>query len=296
MAAYRDQRRRLQKEAVLGRGELIDSLLSGRRTALAAVRGIPWLRRLSDATARQAGQVLAAPEYAAVLPLRRDMLAHLAELPLPIPADSVILAHPTHAPAAEILPDLPELRPHRDTVLRILAESSLREAGVPFRTVDDERGRPVILGQDGPTVEALAGVAHELGHCLFERRRPPVTMRAQFASERLAHRFEELLVAGYLRARGSAEECREWWAYQRRVDALNLYAFRLERSLMYGCPDGVPELMPESATAFRESLFIQPGYQVVYARASLARLARLAPVTRTPPRAAGGPSGDPAAG
>lgn len=272
VAAYRDQRRRLQKEAVLGRGELITGLLAGRRAALAALSGLRWLRRLSDATARQTRQVMARPEYAAVLPLRREMLTHLAELPLPIPADSVILTHPTHAPAAEILPGLPELRGRRDDVRRILAESSLQEAGVPFRTVDDRHGRPVILGQDGPTVEALAGVAHELGHCLFERSRPPRTVQAQFASERLAHHFEERLVAGYLRERGSPEECQEWWAYQRRVDAMNLYAFRLERSLMYAGAEPVEELMPEPATAFRESLFILPGHQVVYARASLARL------------------------
>ncbi|MCM2426185.1 hypothetical protein [Streptomyces sp. RKAG337] len=272
VAAYRDQRRLLQKEAVLGRGELIESVLRGRRAALAGLRATPWLRRLIDITHRQVRQVMARPEYADVLPLRRSMLTFLAELPLPIPADSVILRHPTHAPAAEILAGLPELRHRRAEVTRILAESSLQETGTPFRTVDDDSGRAIVLGQDAPTIDALAGIAHELGHCLYERARPGRSVRSQFASERLAHCLEERLVAAYLRERGSPEECRDWWSYQRRVDAHNLYFFRLERALMYEQPDSVPELMPESTTSFRESLFILPGYQVVYARASLARL------------------------
>jgi len=56
VAAYRDQRRRLQKEAVLGRGELIESVLRGRRAALAGLRETPWLRRLIDTTYRQVGR------------------------------------------------------------------------------------------------------------------------------------------------------------------------------------------------------------------------------------------------
>jgi hypothetical protein len=282
VAAYRDQRRRLQKEAVLARGDLIAQVLARRRANLAALAVTGWVRHLFETTHRQVEQVLAAPEYASVLPLRRPALAHLAELPLPIPADGTILTHPTHAPAAEIIPGLPALRHRRAEVLRILAESSLDDAGTPFRTVDRD-GRAVILGCDGPTVEALGGVAHELGHCLFERARPVRSVRQQFGSERLAHALEERLVADYLREHGSPEECRDWWAYQRCVDAFNLYFFELERALMLGLPDAVEELMPEPATSFRESLFIVPGCQVVYARASLARL----PHAPVPSRATG---------
>jgi hypothetical protein len=271
VAAYRDQRRRLQKEAVLARGDLITEVLARRRANLATLAATGWVRRVFETTHRQVEQVLAAPEYASVLPLRRSMLACLAELPLPIPADSLILSHPTHATAAEIIPVLPALRHRREDVLRILTESSLDETGTPFRTVDRD-GRAVILGCDGPTVEALGGVAHELGHCLFERARPVRSVRQQFGSERLAHALEERLVADYLREHGSPEECRDWWEYQRLVDAFNLYFFELERALMLGLPDAVEELMPEPATSFRESLFIVPGCQVVYARASLARL------------------------
>ncbi|MEU6070185.1 MULTISPECIES: hypothetical protein [Streptomyces] len=271
VAAYRDERRRLQREAVLGTGELIETLLHERRTRLAALRQLPWVRRLFDVTHHQVRQVLAAPRYAAVLPLRRSMLVHLAELPLPLPADDLILSHPTHAPAAEILPELPQLRPWRDRVLRILTESSLEEHGTPFRTVGPPHAA-VILGADGPTVAALAGVAHELGHCLYERARPGTGIRARLASERLAHRLEEQLTAVYLREHGSAEECRRWWLYQRQVDAFNLHYFELERARMYEEADTVEELTTESASALRESLFIVPGSQAVYARASLARL------------------------
>ncbi|MFE0512104.1 hypothetical protein, partial [Streptomyces sp. NPDC058964] len=70
VAAYRDERRRLQREAVLGTGELIERLLTERRTRLAALRRLPWVRRLFDVTHHQVRQVLAAPRYTAVLPLR----------------------------------------------------------------------------------------------------------------------------------------------------------------------------------------------------------------------------------
>ncbi|MEU6479286.1 hypothetical protein ABZ858_20820 [Streptomyces sp. NPDC047017] len=271
VAAYRDERRRLQREAVLGTGDLIEKLLTERRARLAALRRLPWVRRLFDVTHRQVRQVLAAPRYAAVLPLRRSMLVHLAELPLPLPADDLILSHPTHAPAAQILPELPQLRPWRAQVLRILAASSLAERGTPFRTVGPPHAA-VILGADGPTLGALAGVAHELGHCLYERARPGTGIRARLASERLAHRLEEQLTAAYLRARGTPEEGHRWWLYQRQVDAFNLHYFELERALMYEEADAVEELTTESASALRESLFIVPGCQAVYARASLARL------------------------
>ncbi|WP_129306081.1 hypothetical protein [Streptomyces sp. L2] len=271
VAAYRDERRRLQREAVLGTGDLIEKLLTERRARLAALRRLAWVRRLFDVTHRQVRQVLAAPRYAAVLPLRRSMLVHLAELPLPLPADDLILSHPTHAPAAEILPGLAELRPWREPVLRILAESSLAERGTPFRTVGPPHAA-VILGADGPTLGSLAGVAHELGHCLYERARPGTGLRTRLASERLAHRLEEQLTAAYLREHGTAEEAHRWWLYQRQVDAFNLYYFELERSLMREEADTVEELTTESASALRESLFIVPGSQVVYARASLARL------------------------
>lgn len=271
VAAYRDERRRLQREAVLGTGDLIGRLLTERRARLTALRQQPWVRRLFDVTHRQVRQILAAPRYAAVLPLRREMLVHLAELPLPLPADDLILSHPTHAPAAEILPALPELRPWRARVLRILAESSLTERGTPFRTVGPPHAA-VILGADGPTLGALAGVAHELGHCLYERARPGTGLRARLASERLAHRLEEQLTAAYLREHGTPEEGHRWWLYQRQVDAFNLYYFELERALMYDEADTVEELTTESVSALRESLFIVPGCQAVYARASLARL------------------------
>ncbi|MFF4017258.1 hypothetical protein [Streptomyces sp. NPDC001843] len=271
VAAYRDERRRLQREAVLGTGDLIGRLLTERRARLTALRQQPWVRRLFDVTHRQVRQTLAAPRYAAVLPLRREMLVHLAELPLPLPADDLILSHPTHAPAAEILPELPDLRPWRARVLRILAESSLAERGTPFRTVGPPHAA-VILGADGPTLGALAGVAHELGHCLYERVRPGTGIRARLASERLAHRLEEQLTAAYLREHGTPEEGHRWWLYQRQVDAFNLYYFELERALMYDEADKVEELTTESASALRESLFIVPGSQAVYARASLARL------------------------
>jgi len=213
---------------------------------------------------------MARPEYADVLPLRRSMLTFLAELPLPIPADSVILRHPTHAPAAEILAGLPELRHRRAEVARILAESSLQEAGTPFRTVDDDSGRAIVLGQDAPTVDALAGIAHELGHCLYERARPGRSVRSQFASERLAHCLEERLVAAYLRERGSPEECRAWWSTSAGWTPTTCTSSGWNGRSCTKSPPPYRSLMPESTTSFRESLFILPGYQVVYARASLA--------------------------
>ncbi|MDG4864948.1 hypothetical protein P8605_43045 [Streptomyces sp. T-3] len=272
LRAFAEHRRRLQQEAVLGHGSLLEPLLAAHRSALARLREVTWLRLLSDATLRQMREVLEPPAYPGILPLRAGDLATLMELPLPFLADSAVLRHPTHAPAAEILPCLPLLQRRSGQIRRILAESSLRDSG-PFRSEPLDDGRLVVRGRDAPTVEALAGIAHELGHCLYEGARPVRSALGQLASERLAQCLEERVTDEYLMLRGSERERQAWWIYQRRVDAVNLYFFSRERSLMYGSAAARgAELMPESATVLRESLFTLPGYQVVYARASLARL------------------------
>ncbi|MFD7033114.1 hypothetical protein ACFWAR_34330 [Streptomyces sp. NPDC059917] len=275
VAAYRDHRRQLQKESVLGRGPLLAGLQAGRRAALGRLRHAGWLRGLYDATHRQFAQVLAGGEYAGLIPLVPTDFLSLMELRLPFLADTTVLRHPTHAPAAEILPGLAPLRRHAAQVRRVLAQSRLDEP-VPFRSVDDD-GRLVVHGRDAPTVEALAGIAHELGHCLYERARPVRCALGQLASERLAQRWEEQAVTAYLRTHGGPEEHLRWWACQRRQDALNLHFFLAERADLYGTepPDGFPRW--EGTGTFRESLFTLPGYQVVYARASLARLAAAPP-------------------
>lgn len=270
VAAYRDHRRQLQKESVLGRGPLLAALLAGRRAALARLRDAVWLRRLSDMTYRQVAEVLDGGRYRELIPLGVADFLPFMELRLPFLAQTTVLRHPTHATAAELLPGL--LRPRARQVRQVLAESRL-DVPVPFRSVDDD-GRLVVHGLDAPTVEALAGLAHELGHCLYERARPVRDVLGQLASERLAQRLEEQAVAAYLRRYGSAEECRQWWVCQRRQDALNLHYFLAERAELYGRPDPAPvaPVALDATSTFRESLFTLPGYQVVYARASLARL------------------------
>lgn len=273
LRAFAEHRRALQRQAVLGRGPLIEPLLAARRAALARRAAAPWLRALSDATHRHLRQVIGSGVYEGLLPLRAQDLATLMELPLPLLADTTVLRHPTHAPATEILPRLPLLRPRARLVRRILDASSLAEAGTPFRSEPDDDGQLVVRGRDAPTLEAVAGIAHELGHCLYERARPVRCALGQIASERLAQALEERAAAQYLRRWGGPQERHTWWRYQRRVDAVNLHFFALERELMYGEGAGrAASLLPEPATALRESLFTLPGYQVVYARASLARL------------------------
>jgi len=277
VAVYRDHRRQLQKEAVLGRGPLVPALLAGHGAALARLREAGWLRRLSDATCRQVAAVLAGGRYRSLIPLRTEDFMPLMELRLPFLADTTVLRHPTHAPAAELLPRLTPLRHRARQIRQILAQSRL-DLPVPFRSIDDG-GRLIVHGQDAPTVEALAGIAHELGHCLYERARPVRCVLGQLASERLAQRLEEQVVAAYLRRYGSGEEYRQWWVCQRRQDALNLHYFLAERTAMYGTPPPVPVAGPalDATSVFRESLFTLPGYQVVYARASLARLPAAVP-------------------
>ena len=138
----------LQREALLGGGELLERLLAGRAAALARLRSTPWLRVLSDATLRQMRTVPRSGAYACALPLRADDLARLMELALPGLADDTVLHHPTHARAAEIIPELPLLRGRADAVRQVLAQSSLDEP-TTFRTVDDAHRRPVVHGQDG---------------------------------------------------------------------------------------------------------------------------------------------------
>ncbi|WP_419992812.1 hypothetical protein [Streptomyces boninensis] len=271
LQVYAEHRRALHRQAVLGRGPLLEPLLATRRMKLARLRELGWLRRLSDAAHRRLRQVLALRQYADLLPLTARDLVKLMELPLPFLADRAVLGHPTHAPAAELLPRLPLLRARARQIRGILEASSLDEEGTPFRSEPGDDGQLVLHGQDAPTIEALAGVAHEVGHCLYERARPVRSTLGQIASERFAQYLEERATDAYLSRRGTERERRAWWVYQRRVDAVNLHFFTVERALIYGSAP-VGELMPEPATVLRESLFTLPGYQVVYAHASLSRL------------------------
>jgi hypothetical protein len=158
--------------------------------------------------------------------------------------------------------------------MSIFARSDLDRPEIPHRTVI-RSGQPAIIGASRATVGDLAGIAHELGHCLYEESSEPSTLARQIASEIAAHVMEEEIVSEYFHIQGESDLLHMWSEYQRRIDIINVYFFLLEGHQIFGW-DGAPEsLFASPATAFRESLFVLPGYQIAYAEAALARLTRL---------------------
>jgi hypothetical protein len=129
----------------------------------------------------------------------------------------------------------------------------------------------VIFGAKQNTWRALAGIAHELGHCLTENNFGHTGLAAQLRSEYFAQVLEEYLVLTELRRRKMHVEARQWIEYQRDVDKLNFYfAMReyeeISRNLVL-----VNRIVSEPAEALRETFYQQAGYQLVYGFASLGR-------------------------
>jgi hypothetical protein len=126
-------------------------------------------------------------------------------------------------------------------------------------------------GQDQHSFESLAGLAHELGHCLFERQ-VRTSGAIDVISEAVAQYFESEVVSGYLRKENATSDLSTWLRYQDFVDSINLLFFLQEARDVFEC--GIPALpvrFYDCMLVFRESLFTLPGYQRVYFQASVMR-------------------------
>lgn len=127
----------------------------------------------------------------------------------------------------------------------------------------------IVAGDDCPTGGALAAISHELGHCLFETVNAGCIAEQ---SESFAQAFELVVVESVL---GNADDRREWRQYQDDIDKLNycFLFFELTSDLQSGVEKlgQVRTVLDPELLVLRESLFTKPGYQAVYAAASLNR-------------------------
>lgn len=167
-------------------------------------------------------------------------------------------------------------RSWRTIIERIFARSRFDEPG---RFVTEERdGLPCIAGSDGQLFGHLMGLAHELGHCLYEERWGFHGMARLLRSEASAFLIEDALVRAALPAlateRDSERAATAWSLYRGRSDHVTFFFSDLEA-------DDVFAATPRSALA-QAFLASRPGYlesigrQWVYAFAAAQR--RTAPV------------------
>lgn len=274
---YDREHREIYRAALRGGSPLLDQLFELRRQALRERFGTAEARlALRRLDAEVAGLLAAHEDTILAPPLVEQDFVRVRDRATPVLKPPDMFAHrlPTRATATLLALVEPV---QRATVEAIFARSRFAEGDRRFRTIE-VRGKPCIAGEDGETFLHLAGIAHELGHCLFEDANGWHDARLLVESETCAHVVEDLLVREALErdpAAGPEPLC-EWRAYQAKVDALNLHYFRLELQEIAG---GAPVLGPRFEVrfhVFRESYVVNPGYQTVYAIASLLRFWLLA--------------------
>lgn len=268
---YRTARYQLFAEALRERGGLYERALALRQQALEELRRDEALRRRFArflASLARARRELRG--WFRLVRLAPEDFLHAEGRLLPIPVSPPFLSGALPRPATEMLLRLPGLRGWRRQMEELFARSKFQTGNLLYRT-SLHRGRPIIEGDDGCSLSAMAGIAHELGHCLAEsgalRGRPGNAVY----SESAAHFFEEAAVHEHLELEGRASERAAWGRYQRKVDACNLLFFREEAHALTGSPAPRPRWFAGGTSLFRESLYTMPGYQLIYARASLAR-------------------------
>lgn len=178
--------------------------------------------------------------------------------------------------ATEVLLNLPLLSPLSDEIREIFSSSKFSQADFAYRTLDGVTG-PIIFGENSTRMISLIGIAHELGHCLIERRFGSENFYKKVLSETFAQIFEFETVHEYL-LKHQPNLCVAWRTYQSDVDAIN-FILCLQESNHLLHSNNQSDFFDDDACALRESYFTAPGYQSVYALASMcrARLTKRAP-------------------
>jgi hypothetical protein len=156
----------------------------------------------------------------------------------------------------------------RERAAEIFDRSDLRDDAPAYETFARE-GLSCIRGVNAASFAGLSGIAHELGHCLQEERTGFGSFRAMVQSEAAAQSFEEVVVAAAAQ-RYAPDDVLDWHRYQQRVDVLALHLCELDTASALREP--LPPLpFPESAAWLRASYATDPGFESVYAGASIAR-------------------------
>ncbi len=177
-----------------------------------------------------------------------------------------LLKHQIKHSATEFISELKILKRYQKNIENIFADSELTSSR-RYRTIT-KSGNLAISGQNLNDIWSLSGIAHELGHCLYENNAKNSFLKP-FYSELIAHIFEEQIVSLILRDEPSI--LKEWNHYQFSVDLLNLYFFILEWHPGFFEQQQRKVRFDPAALLFRESLFLIPGYQLVYGFASVWR-------------------------
>jgi hypothetical protein len=250
---FRDQRRDLLRQALVGEGPLLEQVLALREGSIRQLRQDHSVHGRFVLTLRNAA---ARGVYGSV---SAGWFSQPRRFPLPLMPKDPRLDIDLGTSATEWLVASEVLAPVRDECVAILARSHFRPGGPPYRASYSEGGM-LIEGQDGQNFLDLTGVAHELGHCLAERNGGA----SEALSEAVAIHMETAVAEEFLQQTGRGFLLPCWEERLRRIEETDVYFCKLEFRDIVDHADEALDLFPIASLVFRESLFTLPGYQSAY--------------------------------
>lgn len=266
---YSNHRRELLIQALKGGGAFVDALETAYEHHFISAHSQSSLRARFHSTALQINSSNH-QNHLDTLGLKR-----VNGTLLPLPSEPLWLSKKLYTIPLKIL-QLNILPKRAKLVREILDQSVFEDPLTPFRTFNSSNGS-IIVGFNDETIRSFAHIAHELGHCIFERMHGFDSLTKVIKSEAFAQIFELEAVRRLLQAEGSTEAVEDWLQYQSKIDDLNFCCFSYEGLKIFQNfhnPNCIlaAALFGRTGIIFRESFFVMPGYQMVYAQASLKRL------------------------
>jgi hypothetical protein len=161
----------------------------------------------------------------------------------------------------------------------VLSRADVSLSNRQFATLERD-GQPCLHAPYGLKVRHLAGIAHELGHCLYESEHGWGSPSRAIVSEACALVAGEVAVREFLRDDQVAEA--DWHDYERRADQLAFLFFAVDHAEVAGCPTPRLPFTPRLAV-LRESYLSAPGYEIIYGAASALRSAFVMSSSTIPP-------------
>lgn len=287
MKLMKNHRPCLLEEALAGYGPLLETLIQLRTRSIIKALKNPYTAAFLIQTFFEAESLLADLKIKQQIELSLTNFVYKNNILIPIPRSVISMNTCLSNSASVLLNNCKILSQHHESVYNILKLGEFKKGDHHYQTIL-KSGLPVPSGEDSQTLGSLTGLAHELGHCVWESKGIDYSLKGISDSETAAHLFEEYVVASILIEEGLKSY--DWHRYQTRIDALNLTLFLLEwedfqslaskegGSSLLATPSRSPlhfshdlKISP-LAMILRDTLCTMPGYQAAYAMASIQRL------------------------
>lgn len=270
---YQDRYKELFRQGVANSGPLLEQAQRVRRSMIQKYWSNPHTQDLFFRTWQQIQDTLAKvktkPSLRELLMFGAGDMQDVNGTLVPAFKLPGVLSYSLPRTAVETILSLPFLDELKDEISRVFAESELENSTPFFRTIL-KNGRSVIYGSNSCRLSSLLGIAHELGHCLVENRVIRSTRKSGIISETIAQVLEEISVIEVLKDLSLPHD--HWVQYQRKLDALNFHFLAIEFGELMKEVFPTDKVFKEGSFVFRDSLFLNPGYQIIYASSSNLRL------------------------